>query len=60
MKIHGDPAVLLSLTAAEKARLGRGESIARGHKTYQVCFDCRKLVRSNKPIVGALHFCEEG
>lgn len=27
-------------------------------KTYVVCLNCGKLVRVDKPLFGALHFCE--
>jgi hypothetical protein len=28
-----------------------------GNKIYDVCQDCGKLVRLNKPLLGSVHFC---
>jgi hypothetical protein len=31
--------------------------IIAGNGIYETCRDCGKLVRLNKPVFGALHFC---
>ena len=33
------------------------EVIVAGGKIYARCDDCRSLVRLNKPLIGAMHFC---
>ena len=37
--------------------LKRGKLAAIGGKTYEVCKDCRQMIRIDKPLVGSLHFC---
>lgn len=58
MIITGDPALLLSLTNDERARLREGRAIARGDKIYSVCRRCHKLIRANKMFIGDTHLCD--
>lgn len=42
----------------ELLRMARGEFIDRNGKRYGICRDCRKVIRVDKPLFGALHVCE--
>ena len=34
-----------------------GKSIILRNKIYMVCSDCRKVIQTNKPIIGSTHVC---
>lgn len=53
------PEWLHSLPAEEQQKAFRGEAIILGGSIWQVCADCKQLVKLNKWIFGALHFCIE-
>lgn len=38
-------------------KLRRGEIVAIDGKLYALCSDCGSVIRINKPLFGALHFC---
>ncbi len=41
------------------ARLQQGYVIMVGHRALQMCSDCGKIVRINKPFLGSMHLCSE-
>lgn len=43
----------------KRPNLKPGEIREIGGKVYGLCFDCRKLVRVDKPLFGSLHLCVE-
>jgi hypothetical protein len=40
-------------------RMMRGEEVFVDGKTYAICGDCRRVIRTNKPLLGSLHLCDE-
>jgi hypothetical protein len=58
MMVYGDPALLMSLTQAEKDRIVKGLTIARGSHIYGLCRDCHRLLRLDG-WVGGWHVCND-
>jgi hypothetical protein len=57
-EIYG-PEWMSSLPTDLISKLHHGDSIVLGNKIYQVCSDCRQVVRINKPLLGSMHICSE-
>ncbi len=45
------------MSATVNDRLQRGDIVVVGDAMYRKCLDCQQIVRINKPVLGALHFC---
>jgi hypothetical protein len=46
-----------NLSDDEQDDLFDGNSIWLGHKCYQVCCNCLKVIQMNRFLVGSMHLC---